>query len=114
MKLAEQYLPSPLEVPNIEGTYPGEIARYIKEFRFNDALDFIWAYIQKADQTMTEREPFKVVKEDTQKGVQLIHELVQELYQIAHFLTPFMPATSESIKRAVRENKKPENLFPRL
>ncbi len=114
MKLAEQYLPKPIEEPNIQGTYPGEITRLIQEFRFNDAMDFIWAYIQKGDQNITEQEPFKVVKENEQKGVQMIYEFVQELYLIAHFLTPFMPETSEIIKKAVLENKKPENLFPRL
>src|SRR3989344_4084634 len=45
MKLAEQYLPKPIEEPNIQGTYPGEITRLIQEFRFNEAMDFIWTYI---------------------------------------------------------------------
>lgn len=114
MKLAEQYLPAPVEEPNIQGTYPGEITRYIQEFRFNEAMDFIWAYIQKTDQNITEREPFKAVKENKGKGVQMIYEFAQELYLIAHFLAPFMPLTSEVIKKAVLENKKPENLFPRI
>ena len=114
MKLSEQYLPQPIEEPNIEGTYPPEISHYIWEFRFNEAMDFIWEYIQRGDKNITEREPFKVVKGDQQKGIQMIYEFVQELYLIAHFLAPFMPATSETIKKAVRENKKPENLFPRV
>ncbi|MEK7113944.1 MAG: methionine--tRNA ligase [Patescibacteria group bacterium] len=114
MKLAEQYLPQPIEEPNIEGTYPPEISHYIWEFHFNEAMDFIWEYIQRGDQNITEREPFKVIKKDQQKGVQMIYEFVQELYLIAHFLIPFMPMTSETIKKAVLENKKPENLFPRL
>lgn len=114
MKLSEQYLPDPIEEPNIQETYPAEITRHIQEFRFNEALDFIWAYIQKADQNITERAPFKVVKEDKQKGVQMIYEFVQELYLIAYFLTPFMPNTSKNIFEAIKANKKPENLFPRL
>lgn len=114
MKLAEQYLPAPVEKPNIQETYPAEITRYIQEFRFNEALDFIWGYIQKEDQNITEQEPFKVVKEDKEKGTQMIYEFVQELYLVAHFIAPFMPTTSEIIKKAILENKKPENLFPRL
>jgi len=114
MKLAEQYLQNPIEKPNIEPTYPAEITRYIQEFRFNEALDFIWAYIQKEDQNITEQEPFKVVKENEQKGAHMIYEFVQELYLIAHFLIPFMPKTSEIILKAIQENKKPENLFPRI
>ena len=114
MKLSEQYLPKPIEEPNIQVTYPAEITHYIQEFRFNEALDFIWAYIQKEDQNITEREPFRVVKENKEKGTQMIYEFVQELYLIAHFFIPFMPETSEMIKKAVLANKKPENLFQRI
>jgi len=37
----------------------------------------------------------------------------KELYRIAKNLKPFLPDTSEKIIKAVKENKKPENLFPR-
>jgi methionyl-tRNA synthetase len=35
------------------------------------------------------------------------------LFEIALMLEPFMPDTSEKIKAAIIENKKPENLFVR-
>ena len=49
-----------------------------------------------------------------EKGCALISELALEVYQIGAFLAPFMPATSVLVQRAVIENKKPDNLFPRL
>jgi hypothetical protein len=55
-----------------------------------------------------------VIKVDAEKGKEIITELAVELYQIARLLNPIMPATNAAIKQAVSENKKPENLFPRL
>jgi hypothetical protein len=44
----------------------------------------------------------------------LIEEHRLELMNIARRLEPFMPDTSKVISDAVKANKKPENLFPRL
>ena len=48
------------------------------------------------------------------EGLADIEKLVRHLAKIAVHLEAFMPATAEAIHRAVKENKKPENLFPRL
>jgi len=113
MKLAETHLEKPVERP--EATpFPQEYWDMINAFEFNRAMDFIWARIQALDERITLEEPFKVVKEDVEKGRAMIAELVTELYQIGRFLNPFMPATNEIIKKTILENKKPENLFPRL
>lgn len=112
MKLAETHLSEPVfygEIP-----FPQEYANALQSFEFNRAMDMIWARITALDERITNEEPFKVVKEDAEKGRAMIRELTIELYQIALILNPFMPKTSELIKEAVRENKKPENLFPRL
>jgi len=39
---------------------------------------------------------------------------VNELYDISYSLQLSMPKTAEKIQQAIHENKKPENLFPRL
>ncbi len=114
MKLAEDNLEKPMEKPHLDGMYPPEITRRISRFEFNSALDMIWEQSQFLDQKITETEPFKVVKKDKSAGVALIGSLVEGLYLIAFELEPFMPETSEKIKTAVLQNKKPETLFPRL
>jgi hypothetical protein len=43
-----------------------------------------------------------------------IEKLVRHLAKVAAHLAPVMPGTGEAILTAVRENKKPDNLFPRL
>ncbi len=111
MKLAED---------NVEGGTRPEPADFAPEyiealdrFEINRALDFVFLRIGALDQTITQSEPFKVIKKDPERGKQMIVELTQELYTIARMLQPFMPQTSEKIKKAVIQNKKPENMFVR-
>ena len=113
MKLAETHLAEPVARPEPQD-FPKRYAEALDAFRFDHALDMIFARIQAADERITSEEPFKVVKVDEEKGKAIIAELALELYAIARLLNPFMPATSETIKAAVLANKKPENLFPRI
>lgn len=113
MKLAETHLPEPIARPD-SAMPPPEYNDAITSFEFNRAADLIWTRIQALDERITHDEPFKLVKEDVEKGRVLISEMATELYQIARLLNPFMPTTSETVKKAILENKKPENLFPRL
>ncbi len=112
MKLAETHLEAPVTFP--ESVDMNEYFDAIESFLFNSALDQIWERIQRADERITAEEPFKVVKEDVERGRAIISELVIEVYCVAFMLQSVMPVTSELIMEAVKENKKPENLFPRL
>jgi len=112
MKLAETHLVEP--VHPVEVRLPQEYTDAIGAFEFNKAMDLIWSRITALDERITSEKPFAIVKEDAEKGRTLIGELVAEVRQIGHLLAPFTPATSELIAKAVLENKKPENLFPRL
>jgi len=94
--------------------HPAQYTDAIAAFSFNIAMDYVWERISNLDQKITTERPFAVVKEDTEKGAQIIRECKTELAEIAHLLKPFMPATAEKIISAVKENKKPDNLFPRL
>ncbi|MDP2652229.1 MAG: methionine--tRNA ligase [bacterium] len=113
MKLAETHLSEPIQKPEVT-PFPQEYWNMLNAFEFNRAMDWVWERIQRLDERITREEPFRLVKEDAEKGRALIAEMVTELYQIGRFLNPFMPKTNEIIKETVLENKKPENLFPRL
>lgn len=113
MKLAETYLEAPIARPETS-PFPQEYFDMINAFEFNRVMDLVWSRIQKLDERIANEKPFSIVKENVEKGRAIIRELAIELYQIGRLLNPFMPATSELIKKAVLENKKPENLFPRL
>ncbi len=113
MKLCEDNLDAPISVP--EGMQGAEeITRELDNFSFNSALEIIFSRIAAADERITKEEPFKVVRSDPARGKLMLSALAAEVWNIGRLLTPFMPATSEAIQKAVLENKKPENLFPRL
>jgi len=83
-------------------------------FDFNKATDLIWKWIGKVDEQITSEEPFKVVKIDKDKAVEMIINYVKQLNKIAYHLKPIMPKTAEIIMQAINQNKKPENLFGRV
>ena len=113
MKLAETHLDGPIERPEPSG-FADEYIEAFENFEFNRAADYVWSKIQELDEQIATEEPFKVIKEDEEKGKAMIAELARNLYGIARLLNPLMPETSTKIKEAVLANKKPENLFPRL
>lgn len=78
------------------------------------ALDHIWSLIQRADERITETEPFKLIKTDPDAAKAILAELRADLLHIGRLLLPLMPETSATIRAAVRANQKPDNLFSRL
>ncbi|MDE2071313.1 MAG: methionine--tRNA ligase [Patescibacteria group bacterium] len=111
MQLAQMHLSEGTR-PEAVG-FPKEYTEPLEQFEVNKAVEYVWQCIAALDHKITETQPFKVVKENPEQGKKIILELTQELYIIGRMLNPFMPATNEAIKKAVVENKKPENLFPR-
>ncbi len=105
MTLAEKYLPKGTQPP-VSG-FPVEFTEPMENYEINRAMDYIWSHVQALDQKITTTEPFKVVKEDVEKGRALIFELTQELYLVARMLNPFMPETNATIKDLVKANKVP-------
>ena len=114
MKLAEEHLPNPIALTKEDEKTAEEFSKKIEEFKFNEAMDIVFAKISAADVYMNTNEPYKKIKIDADTARKDIEHLVRELYRVAVHLFAMMPRTSEIIKNAVQENKKPENLFPRL
>lgn len=111
MTLAQTHLPEPVSVEFVP--YPEEFTSALDRFEINKAAEYIWGRIAALDQRIAAEAPFKVVKEDAERGRAMIAGLVKELAAIDLMLEPFMPQTSKKIIEAIVANKKPENLFPR-
>ncbi len=111
MKLAEDHLPKGTRPEVAE--FPSNYTDALEKFDIKSAIDEVFRHVQALDQKITETQPFKVVKTDPEAGKKLIFDLTQELYFVGRLLNPFVPQTSEAIKTAVVQNKKPETLFPR-
>ena len=116
MKLAEDNLDGPIALTDADVNVEDAFRELLSGFKFNEALDLVFEHIRKGDEFMTTEAPYKKVKseETREAGKADIERLVRHVAKVAAHLTPFMPATAEAIMAAVRENKKPENLFPRL
>ncbi len=111
MQLGEIHLSEKVEESS--EPFPRELDAFFERYEINKALDYVWQKIQLIDQKINEKEPFKVIKTDVEKGKSIIAELVKDLNVVANMLSPFLPDTSRKIIEAIRANKKPENLFPR-
>jgi methionyl-tRNA synthetase len=113
MRLAELYLPVDSEKQTFELSSV-EVNKSVGEYKFNYALDRIFAEITAIDEKITETEPFKLIKTDPHSAVEIIISLIGSIYRVGYLLKPFMPHTSVLIMDAVMQHKKPDNLFPRL
>ena len=118
MKMAETYLVEAGE----QDVIPEQslAAQYAEYFALYDSYDlvkvsaYIWKHVEEANLIIQNEQPFKLVKENPEKGKEIIRDLVVRLYTIAEMLAPIIPSTSEKIKAAVRANKMPaEALFMR-
>jgi methionyl-tRNA synthetase len=113
MKMAETHLQEPVvQIDNDK--LVNEYIDSVDKFEFNKAVDLVWTWIGEVDEQITDEEPFKVVKEDAQKGKEMIRQYVENLGKIAQHLEPIMPSTAKTIRQAIKENKKPDNMFKRL
>jgi methionyl-tRNA synthetase len=112
MKMAEDNLELAVDVSDIKDI--PLVKQRLNEYHYNSSADAIWSYITDLDELIQEQKPFQLVKTDAKKAQQQIGYLVKELYRIATELEPFMPKTAHTIQTAIKENKKPENLFARL
>ena len=112
MKLAEVHLDVSV-IAEYRGL-PDAVVKYMNGFKFNEAIELIWHRTQILDHYIAETKPFELVKKYPQEGKEVIEELVVRLHTIAKELEVFMPQTSQKILDAIRANKKPENLFPRI
>jgi methionyl-tRNA synthetase len=116
VKLCEKYLPlltSPYKGEELEQNHK-EFCNAMHDYDVMNAMNYIWRKINDADLYMQTNEPFKVVKVDLEAGKKHLEFLRGEVFTIARLLEPFMPTTSETIKKIILENKMPEKpLFPR-
>ncbi len=120
MKMAETHLDNPVKVsePDYTNSYSSVVDGYAD---LQLAIEDLWTSstlpnigINVVDELIAETEPFKVIKVDKENGKELIIKNVEYLASIAYRLKPFMPETSDKIIDAIKENKKPDNLFTRI
>lgn len=112
LTLSEKYLEQCPEIP--EHSIPEEWKRIMDTFNVKEAADYVWGEIAALDKYIQMTEPFKVIKVSETEGKKLIADIVLRLYTIARMLNPLLPETNATLKKLIRENKKPaQPLFMR-
>jgi len=112
MKMAETHLS--LAPTLLEETLPGDYSKAMESFNIQKASDIVWEKIGELDLRIQETQPFKLVKTDKEKALEIISGLVADLYTISRMLNPILPQASEIIQKLVKENRSPEKpLFAR-
>ncbi len=112
LKMAVDNLPDPVVIP--ERTIPQPFLDAMAAFDVQKAATILTVEMSKLDGRIQSTEPFKLVKQDKEKGAAIITELVIGLYTVARMLNPILPQTSAKIKALIKAHLTPsEPLFPR-
>ncbi|MBI2404976.1 methionine--tRNA ligase [Candidatus Gottesmanbacteria bacterium] len=77
-----------------ENVSTDEYKKALEQYRFQDALAFIWEKIKFADKLVDDNEPWKLKGKDLEEFIQRVIPHIQE---IATLLLPFLPQTAEKI-----------------
>ncbi len=113
MTLAQAHI-TPVTLTSEDVAIEPEFMEKMAAYKCTEAMDLIWERLAKGDAYLTEQEPYKKIKTEPEEAKKVIEKLVRHIAKIATHLVPAMPATAAIILRAVQENKKPTNLFPRI
>ncbi len=93
-----------------------EYTSAINEFRFHDALAFIWRKVAELNQFIDTQKPWELVKNQDKQVKPVLAHAVDGLQEIAGLLEPFLPATAKAIEEQFKgpEIKAQTPLFPRI
>lgn len=89
------------------------ISEPTKKMEFDRALNFIWHNVKNKNKYIEDNKPWELEKNNTKEFNNVMYQIYYGILDIAENLGPFMPETSEKIKRAL-ENKKSGILFQRI
>ncbi|MBI5732173.1 MAG: methionine--tRNA ligase [Candidatus Magasanikbacteria bacterium] len=67
------------------------------DYRFDEVLALIWQVIGEANKFIENEKPWKLAKNNKERLLDVIYNLLETLRQIAWLLLPIMPETSEKI-----------------
>jgi methionyl-tRNA synthetase len=90
-----------------------QIANFVEKMELSQALDCVWNIIRESNKYIENNKPWNLSKSDFDKFSEVINKSISDLYLISQILSPFLPETSEKIKKAL-ETKESVILFQRI
>lgn len=113
IKLSESYDTKILKKLKFNKVDPDRIER-LNRMRIDQDLNMLWrGPISESDKLIENTKPWELEKNNQEAFNEVMDKLITNLFSIYNTLKPFMPETSEKIKKAL-ETKKTEILFPRI
>ncbi len=96
-----------------------EIEEYtlaLSEYKFNDALSFIWGKITGLNQYIDSQKPWDLVKNNSPRVKDVLNHAVDGVVEVALLLEPFLPETAKKIENQFIKQKiiSGSPLFPRI
>lgn len=93
-----------------------EYMKTIEEFKFNEALNFVWKKISALDLYINQEQPWILIKTNNQKLQSIMAHCVDQIQEIALLLAPFLPQSSAKILEQFKgpSIKSEPPLFPRI
>ncbi len=94
----------------------GEYTEAMQNFKFNEALEYIWGRITELDQFINQEKPWELIKKNSPRTEAVLAHAVDGLQEIAALLEPFLPDTAAKITEQFKgpEIKSTFSLFPRI
>jgi methionyl-tRNA synthetase len=90
------------------------IESLLKNYQLKDALETIWAIINRANQYVDQTAPFKLAKDPTRAARldEVLYNLVEVCRQLAVLIHPFLPDTARRIFSQLNLENTPQELSP--
>jgi methionyl-tRNA synthetase len=110
VKLAQNF---EFRISNLESISNDQFSNLINQLDLSNALEYIWNIIKEDNKFIEDNKPWELAKNNPKKFEKAMQKLMNDLNIIADLLVPFLPETSEKIKKAL-ETKKTEILFQRI
>ena len=96
-----------------EFVFRDEFMNWINGMEFGQAVDHIWNIIRESNKYIEENKPWELAKADAAKFEEVMKKPIKDLYLVSNLIAPFLPETSEKIKKAL-DTKETVMLFQRI
>ncbi|EKE22255.1 MAG: hypothetical protein ACD_7C00015G0004 [uncultured bacterium] len=102
-----------LEIEKKENIFDGANIKLVENFDLDKVLENIWNIVREDNKYIEDTKPWELVKNNETEFKKVMQKLLNDLTLVAQMLTPFLPETSEKIKKAL-ETKGRVILFERI
>jgi len=96
------------EVLTALSRFPGQISGSLERFRFREGLQELMNLARLGNKYLADEEPWKVIKEDRERVGTILNTALQLASGLAVLAEPFLPFTSERLKKILNFTSTPE------